>query len=292
MKPTRPGLFALGAAGLGLYAFVEPYLVRLTRKKLPIRHGAPALSVLHISDTHLAPGDRVLRRFLEDLPGRVGFVPDIVAATGDLIEEDGAIDEVVSLLAGIEARIGRFFVYGSHDYFESTGPSYLKYFTDGETRHQPVRRDESAMTQALVAKGWIDVMNRTEIVDGGAKGRIRVAGVKDPWLKWHRTDHIERDESDDLAIALVHSPDVVSEWALNGFDLVLAGHTHGGQVRVPGVGAVVTNSSLPAALAAGPTRIGRTWLHVSPGLGAGRYTPIRFNCRPEATLLYLEPGGY
>src|SRR5688500_4839948 len=124
MKPTRPGLFALGVAGLGLYAFVEPYLVRLTRKKLPIRHGAPALSVLHLSDTHLAAGDRVLRRFLEDLPGRVGFVPDIVAATGDLIEEDGAIDEVVSLLAGIEARIGRFFVYGSHDYFESTGPSY------------------------------------------------------------------------------------------------------------------------------------------------------------------------
>ena len=292
MKATRTTGWALGAAvSLAAYGFVEPYLVRLTRKKVTIRHGAPPVTVLHISDTHMAAGDRHLERFLEDLPGRIGFVPDIVAATGDLIEEDEAIDHIVRLLAGIEARIGRFFVYGSHDYFTATGPSYLKYFTGGAVKHEPVRRDESRMTEALEAKGWVNVMNRTEVVATSTDSTIRVAGVNDPWLRWHETEHIERSERDDLAIALVHSPDVVSEWALNGFDLILAGHTHGGQVRIPGLGAVVTNSSLPAALASGLTRIGPTWLHVSPGLGTGHYTPIRFNCRPEATLLYLEPGG-
>ncbi|MBW3594908.1 MAG: metallophosphoesterase [Actinobacteria bacterium] len=289
-KPRAAGWAAGIGAALGTYAFLEPYRYRLTRKNVPIRHGSPPVTVLHLSDTHLAAGDARLRRFLEQLPGEIGFVPDIVAATGDMIEDDAAIEDLVAVLAGIEARIGRFFVYGSHDYFSPAGPSYLKYFTGGEVKHEPRRRDESAMTNGLESKGWISVINRTEIVTS-AKGTIRIAGVDDPYLEWHDTDHIERDAEDDLAIALVHAPDVVSEWALNGFDLVLAGHTHGGQVRVPGFGAVVTNCSLPRALAAGLSRIGRTWLHVSPGLGTGRYTPIRFNCRPEATLLYLEPGG-
>ena len=291
MTKPRRGAWALATgAALGAYAFVEPYRYRLTRKKVPTRHGAPPLTVLHLSDTHLAPGDKRLLRFLEGLPAEIGFVPDIVAATGDMIEEDAAIQPVVDALSGIEARLGRFFVYGSHDYYASSGPAYFKYFTDGEVKRPAIRRDESPMTEGLRSKGWIDVMNRTETV-AGDRVSVRVAGVDDPYLGWHRTDHIERGLADDLAIALVHAPDVVSEWALNDFDLVLAGHTHGGQVRIPGVGAVVTNCSLPRALAAGLTRVGRTWLHVSPGLGTGHYTPIRFNCPPEATLLYLEPGS-
>ena len=291
MRTPRPSAWALvTAVALGGYAFVEPFRYRLTRRTLPVRRGTPPLTVLHLSDTHMAAGDRRLHGFLERLPSEIGFIPDIVAATGDFIEADAAIEDLVRLLSGIEARIGRFFVYGSHDYFESAGPSYLKYFTGGEVKHAPRRRDESPMTEGLVAKGWINVMNRSEVVVHDDRN-IRVTGVDDPYLRWHRADHIERAADDDAAIALVHAPDVVSEWALNDFDLVVAGHTHGGQVRIPGVGAVVTNCSLPNDLAAGATRIGPTWLHVSPGLGTGRYTPIRFNCRPEATLLYLEPGG-
>jgi predicted MPP superfamily phosphohydrolase len=88
----------------------------------------------------------------------------------------------------------------------------------------------------------------------------------------------------------MHAPDLTSEWALEGFDLILAGHTHGGQVRVPFVGALTTNSSLPNRLACGPFRVGGAWLHVSPGLGTGPYSRIRFNCPPEATLLELAPA--
>jgi len=291
MKNSRPPIWALSAAAvLGAYSFLEPYRYRLARRKLPVRSGTPPLTVLHLSDTHMAARDVSLRRFLERLPAEIGTVPDIVAATGDFIEDDAAIEDVVRLLSTVEARIGRFFVYGSHDYFSPAGPSYLKYFVGGDVKQPPRRRDESPLTEGLESKGWINVMNRSHVATDGDR-RIRVAGVDDPYLRWHRTDHIQRARDDDVAIALVHAPDVVSEWALNDFDLIVAGHTHGGQVRIPGIGAVVTNSSLPRALAAGPSRIGRTWLHVSPGLGTGRYTPIRFNCRPEATLLYLEPGG-
>jgi predicted MPP superfamily phosphohydrolase len=140
----------------------------------------------------------------------------------------------------------------------------------------------------LAAKGWRALTNVTEVLATPA-GDIRVSGVDDPYLDRHRTEHIGRGSSDVVTIGVVHTPDVVSEWALAGYDLVLAGHTHGGQVRIPGVGAVVTNCALPPALAAGLHRIGGTWLHVSPGLGTGRFSPIRFNCRPEATLLRLHP---
>ena len=291
MRTSRAAGWGVAAAlGLGVYPFLEPFRFRLTRKPVPVAHGAPSLTILHLSDTHLRSEDRLLKRFLERLPSEMGLVPDIVVATGDMIEETAAMDEIVETLAVIEARIGRFFVYGSHDYYSPTGSAYTKYFTGNATKAKPIRRDETPMTKALEAKGWISVINRTEIVES-EKGRIRVAGVDDPYLRWHETGHIERAAEDDLAIGLVHAPDVVSEWALNGFDIVFAGHTHAGQVRMPGVGALVTNCSLPTALAGGLSKIGSTWLHVSPGLGNGRYTPIRFNCRPEATLLYLEPSS-
>ena len=134
----------------------------------------------------------------------------------------------------------------------------------------------------------MSLVNRTHLLES-PHGRIRLAGVDDPYIRRHNTDHIERSDDDVLAIGLVHAPDVVSEWLLAGFDLVVAGHTHGGQVRVPGIGALVSNCSLPNALAGGLHRIGPGWLHVSPGLGTSKFAPIRFACRPEATLLRLRP---
>jgi predicted MPP superfamily phosphohydrolase len=126
--------------------------------------------------------------------------------------------------------------------------------------------------------------NRSTVVET-EWGRLKLAGVDDPYLGRHDVRVIHRDDDDTFAIGLVHAPDVVSEWFLAGFDLVVAGHTHAGQVRVPLYGALVTNCSLPTGLAGGAHRIGNGWLHVSPGLGTGRFSPIRFDCRPEATVL-------
>lgn len=277
---------ALALAALGGYAFYEPFRFRLTEKWVPLREGRLSTSILHISDTHLRAGDRKLLEFMAALPSRLPETPDLVLVTGDLIEGDSGIDPIVEALAPLEARLGRFYVLGSHDYYTSKGPSYTKYF---KKEHLPVsapRNDTRKLEDGLQEKGWVALTNRTEVLET-SRGSIRLAGVDDPHLHLHETGHIETAATDALAIGLVHAPDVVSEWVLNGFDLVVAGHTHGGQVRIPGMGALVTNSSLPAGLAAGLERVGPTWLHVSPGLGNGHYTPIRFGCRPEATFLRL-----
>ena len=277
-----------GAAAFA-YGLYEPYRYRLNLLDVPVRKG-PSLDVLHLSDTHLAPGDRKLQDFLRNLPREMDGRPDLVLATGDMIEGDDAVEPLLDALSGIEARLGRYYVLGSHDYYVSSGPSYTKYFSGEKTLRRAIETDSARFEHGLQEAGWVPLTNRTEFVEA-AGVTIRLSGVDDPYLKRHTVTHIERAHADALAIALVHAPDVVSEWALNDFDLVLAGHTHAGQVRVPGLGALVTNCSLPAGLASGLNRIGSTWLHVSPGLGTGRYAPIRFLARPEATLLRLRAMG-
>jgi hypothetical protein len=210
-----------------------------------------------------------------------------VLATGDLIQDNSGIEPLVELLAPLEARLGRFFVFGSHDYYQASFQSYAKYWTGKRTPRAP-HADSDRLRDSLQNKGWVQLHNRSELIETPS-GRVRLTGVDDPYLGRHKMDHLERAASDVCAIGLMHSPEIVSEFVLAGFDLILAGHTHAGQVRVPFVGALVTNCSLPLPLAGGPHRIGDSWLHVSPGLGTGKFSPIRFNCRPEATLLRLRP---
>ncbi len=143
---------------------------------------------------------------------------------------------------------------------------------------------------AFVAAGWCDLTNSgaTLEVEGV---RLAFRGVDDPHL--FRDDYPALagpvDPAVDLAIGVTHSPEprVLDAMVADGHDLVLAGHTHGGQLRVPGFGALVTNCGLPRSQASGLSRWGRAWLHVSAGLGTSPYTPFRFACPPEATLLTL-----
>ena len=285
--PVMGKLTALTVAA-GVYSLVEPYLFRLNILDVPLHPGAPRLDVLHVSDTHMRSNSRRLLAWLRRLPEELARVPDLVVATGDLIEDDTGIESIVDALGGLQARFGRFYVLGSHDYFQSKFQTYAKYFTGLRPVKAP-RADTETLENGLAQAGWVSVTNATEQVETPG-GRIRVTGVDDPYIHRHRTDHIRREPDDALAIGLVHAPDVVSEYALAGFDLVVAGHTHAGQVRPPGIGAVVTNCTLPNALGGGLNEVGETWLHVSPGLGSGRFAPIRFNCRPEATLLRLRPA--
>jgi predicted MPP superfamily phosphohydrolase len=228
-----------------------------------------------------------LQGFLAGLPDQLTATPDLIVATGDLIEDDTGIEPAVNALNSLEARLGRFYVLGSHDYYKSRFRSPVGYLSGPREPLRSRPADTARLEAGLQDKGWRALTNRTEVVDV-AGGTIRMAGVDDPFLDRHRTDHIARGSTDVLAIGLTHSPDVVSEFLLAGFELVLAGHTHGGQVRLP-FGAPVTNCSIPSALAGGLHRIGDGWLHVSPGLGTGRYAPIRLGNRPEATLLRLGP---
>lgn len=285
-----PATLAAGT-GFAAYSLVEPYWPKLAVRSVATGHRGPTLSVLHLADTHLTRGDKRLMSWVGRLPERLGEVPDLIVGTGDFIDNNSGIEPLLDAFGSLNARLGKFYVLGSHDYFQARFHvrSFKKYFTGDSRMTKAPAADTDRLERGLQSQGWIPLTNRSEVVNTSS-GTIRLAGVDDPYLKRHTTDHLRRSTEDALAIGLVHAPDVVSEYLLAGFDLVLGGHTHAGQVRIPFYGALVTNCSLPPALAGGLHRVGEGWLHVSPGLGQGRYTPIRFNCRPEATLLKLEPG--
>ncbi len=130
----------------------------------------------------------------------------------------------------------------------------------------------------------------------------RSPGVDDPHLGYDDLDAVggPADAGADLRLAVAHAPylRVLDHFARAGHDLLVAGHTHGGQVCVPGVGALTTNCDLDTARAKGlhrhpadsrPGDPGSAWLHVSAGLGTSPYVRFRVACRPEATLLTLLP---
>lgn len=278
---------ATGAVGAA-YALYEPYRFRLQRHSLEGRQGSPALNILHVSDLHLTSKDSRRAGFVRSVADRLDAEPDLVFATGDLLEDDSGIEPALAALEPLTGRLGRFYVLGSHDYYQSRFKSPTQYLTGSRGSVSAPHADHERLEAGLRGQGWVALHNRTEVI-AAEVGSIRVAGVDDPYLGRQRTGHIGRAKDDVFAIGLTHSPDVTSEWALAGFDLVLAGHTHGGQLRLPYFGALVTNSMLPTRLAMGPSRVGDTWLHVSPGAGTSRYTPIRFLCRPEVTLLEMGP---
>lgn len=290
MLPVK-GL-ALAATSAAAYALYEPRRFAVGHIDVPVRSRVPALSILHVSDTHATAGTRALEAFLGGLPDRLPAEPDLVLATGDFVEDDGGITPVVRALAGLRGKLGNFYVFGSHDYYRSVFrlDSYGKYFKRERKPVTAPRIDTRRLCDGLAEAGW-HAMTNADVVLNNEDDEIRITGVDDPYLKRHRLGHVQRGPSDAVAIGLMHSPEVVSAFALEDFDLVLAGHTHAGQVRLPGWGALVTNCSLPPQLAGGLNRVGSSWLHVSPGLGTSRFSPIRFDCRPEATMLYLRPAA-
>jgi len=148
-------------------------------------------------------------------------------------------------------------------------------------------RSEDLISQ-LQAEGWDDLTNaRIELDLNGLP--VEVLGLDDAHIGRHDLRVAPRMSPERFGFAVMHSPDSAPETAALGYDLMVAGHTHGGQVCLPGVGALVTNCSLPTRLVSGLMRVGDTVMNVSPGLGTSKFAPFRFFCRPEATILELYP---
>ena len=123
-----------------------------------------------------------------------------------------------------------------------------------------------------------------------------MAGVHDAHINRDRYAQVagRADADADLRLGVMHSPEprLLDQFAADGYDLLLAGHTHGGQLCLPWYGTLVTNCGIDRKRARGLHRYpegGRAWLHVSAGLGTSPWAPARFACRPEASLLTLTP---
>ena len=282
-------LLALLIAALGVAAYatlVERRWYRVGRYRLDILPaGAGGLDVLHLSDLHVTRRDRRLARFLKALPRA-----DLTVITGDILGEPQAIGFAARVLRPVRGRLGSVFVLGSNDLYAPRPMNYLRYFIPAGRRPRRFGRRGRAedLVRALERDGWVHLRNRK--YDRRSNGlAMEVVGLDDPHI--HRSDLrvAPRTRSDAFGLAVVHSPDPAPELAALGYDLVVSGHTHGGQVRLPVIGALVSNCSIPARLARGLSRMGGGYLHVSPGLGTSKYAPFRLLCRPEATLLELRP---
>ena len=295
------GLGALaGAAGLGYAAGYEVRAFTLRRVDVPVLPaGSRPLRVLHLSDLHLTPHQAHKLAWLDSLSR---LEPDLVVNTGDNLAHPGSVEPLLAALGRLRDVPG-VFVFGSNDYFAPTLRNPVRYLLpdDGKRNIRSPQLPWKDLRAAVVAAGWLDLTNTAARVTGGGH-RLAFVGVDDPHLEYDDLAAVAgpapRDA--DLRIGVTHAPylRVLDQFATDGYEMVFAGHTHGGQLCLPIKGALVTNCDLDTARAKGlhrhpadsrPDEPGSSWLHVSAGAGTSPYAPVRFCCRPEATLLTLVP---
>lgn len=297
MQNAKVAAAVTAAAGIGTLAYASLYertRWTLRTEQVPVLDdGAEPLRVLHVSDLHMMPGQQSKQRWVASL---ADLNPDVVINTGDNLAHPDAVPAVLRALGPLLDLPGAF-VFGSNDYFGPTPKNPAKYL---KRRTGPPRPDGPLLPwrdlrAAFLEHGWIDGTHRRSTLRVGDR-TVALAGVDDPHIAYDRYSTIAgpADPTADLRLGLTHSPQpyVLDAFDGDGYDLVMAGHTHGGQLCVPGFGAIVTNCDLDRGRVKGASRWGsHMWLHVSAGLGTSPYAPVRFACPPEASLLTLVPRG-
>ncbi len=288
LKNTAAVTVGSVVAGIGYASVIERNAFVVRELTMPVLSpGSSPLKVLHISDIHMRPKQRRKQAWLREL---AGWDPDLVVNTGDNLAHPKSVPAVVQTLGDLLSLPG-VFVFGSNDYFGPTAKNPLNYLTNAGHRGQGAPLPWQDLRAAFTERGWLDMTHtRRELEVAGL--RVAVAGVDDPHLSRDRYDTIAGPASPaaNLTLGLAHSPEprVLDRFAADGYQLVMAGHTHGGQLCLPFYGAIVTNCDLDRSRAKGASRWGaHTQLHVSAGIGTSPFAPLRFCCRPEATLLTL-----
>lgn len=298
-RPSVPAaLGGLALLGAGCVAYGAGYEVRaftLRRVTVPVLPaGQRPLRVLQVSDLHMTPGQARKREWVRSL---AALEPDLVIDTGDNLAHLDAVPSVLEALGPLLERPG-LFVFGSNDYYSPRLKNPARYLWERNSKPmpRPIDLPHRDLHDALAGAGWEYLGNaRTRLkLDGRV---IDVVGVDDPHVNRDRYGTVAgpADPAVDLSIGVVHAPyrRVLDAMTADGHHLLIAGHTHGGQLRVPRVGALTTNCDLDRSRARGLSRYpswrdpSAPYLHVSAGLGTSPFFPVRFCCRPEATLLTL-----
>jgi predicted MPP superfamily phosphohydrolase len=289
-----------GAAGLGYAAGIEVRNFTVRQVRVPVLPpGSRPIRVLHVSDLHLTPTQG---RKLAWIASLAELEPDLVINTGDNLAHRESVAPLLDAFGRL-LDVPGVFVFGSNDYFEPTMRNPLRYLLpdDGRRSVSSPQLPWKQLRQDFADAGWKDLTNTDGrlTVNGN---RLAFVGVDDPHLEYDDLPAIAGTAPADaeLRVGVAHAPylRVLDQFAADGYEITFAGHTHGGQLCLPIKGALVTNCDLETARAKGLHRHpadsvagepGSSWLHVSAGAGTSPFAPVRFCCRPEASLVTLEP---
>ncbi len=251
------------------------------------------ISVLHISDIHFAPGQKKKAGFLKEL---AGLNPDLVVNTGDNLGHKDAINPCLSALRPLFDFPG-VFVNGSNDYRAPKFRNPLSYFQGPSKVRNEVDLDTKRFTSELRGAGWLDLNNQSGFLDV-AGTKLGFMGLDDPHENLDDLDSLEIQKHSlteaDLLIGVAHAPylRVIEAFTNHDASVVFAGHTHGGQICLPGSKALVTNCDLPTEHAQGVSgwEFGekQSLLNVSGGMGCSIFAPVRLFCPPSATLITIS----
>lgn len=319
LTPAAPIALAIGAAAVAAFAWgslVERRRWTLRRVEVPVLPaGAQPIRVLHLSDLHMAPWQRDKQDWVREL---ALLEPDLIVDTGDNLGHEHGLEGIRRAFEPF-AGIPGVFVNGSNDYFGPTPKNPFAYFAGpSRVRRSAKRLDIDALHAFFAELGWQDLDNTAASLD--LRGtHFEFFGVDDPHKGYDRLDLItaaidelraddplgeeswldetpERITRPTVTIGVAHAPyqRVLNSFVNHGAQLILAGHTHGGQVCVPGYGALVTNCDIPRKQVKGLSvwrhGLRSAFLNVSAGLGTSIFAPVRFACPPEATLITLVPA--
>ncbi len=225
------------------------------------------LKICQLSDLHLT--GQIGIEYFENIVERANaFRPDIVVITGDIVDNRDCLTWLDSTLGRLKPNLGAYYVLGNHD---------LRI------------RQESTYRGRLESLGLMRAAGRWKTANFRGE-EIKITGNELPWYQGAESLPTEPGgKRPALKILLTHSPDQI-DWAKPyEFDLIFAGHTHGGQIAIPGIGPIVAPSKYGVLYAAGTFQIGKTLMHVSRGISGDE--PIRFGCPPELGLFTIRSAN-
>lgn len=221
----------------------------------------PDLRLVHFTDVHLT-GCPERQHYEFAVSRMLDFEPDAFLFTGDLLDEMALLPWAVDMFQRMADTAPCFFILGNHDW----------HLEHKEIRHR------------IEDTGWTNVGGAT--LKTSLSGlTVRVAGTEAPWIGENPVVPVRDTSTEDIRLLLSHAPDQRDFAVDNDFDLMVCGHNHGGQVVLPMVGPIYSPSRFGVRYAGGAFRHKSLLFHVSRGLGAR--DPLRWNCRPEVSLLEI-----
>lgn len=279
-------LFLLFVSFLVWASFVEPHWYHLRRIKISGQKKIhKPISILHLSDIHFIKNPGSKRRFFQRLSM---LNPDLIFLTGDIIDNNDGIDTAVQMISGLRARYGTFLVLGNHEYYDYRWIDNVRYHV-GLGKTTMTRNNIPRFVSELKKIGVHVLINESMKLDVHGTP-VFIGGTDDPVTRkidFERALHNMGPQS--LNILLTHHLDALLKLSHHGIDFVFAGHTHGGQIRIPFLGPLIRETKLPRRYMDGLHEYKGMTVFVSRGLGAGRSLFPRFFCRPEAIFFTLEP---